>query len=146
GDPKLFAEAVRIAHILKYSHERLPNLSAQQRGRGRLLLEVETFGGAGLRYRSKLLKKIDWHRLGAVPAPVIVDTAGAGDWCTAGLLAVLARNGVAGAERATESDVATAMRFGQVAAAVACGYEGARGAMNVLDRESFQRVSTACDG
>lgn len=143
GDPKLFAEALSAAHVLKYSRDRLPKVAERQAADGRLLLEVETLGADGLRYRSKLLATRAWHRLAAVPAPSLFDTAGAGDWCTAGLLAVLARNGVSGAETARASDLAEALRYGQAAATIACGYEGARGAMDALNRKSFHRTLTA---
>jgi fructokinase len=143
GDPKLFVEALATTHILKYSNERLPDLAARQPAGRRLLLEIETMGSAGLRYRSSLLQTRSWYQLDAVPTRTVLDTAGAGDWCTAGLLAMIATNGVADVQQARARDIAAALRFGQVAASIACGYEGARGAMTALDRRTFDRTAAA---
>ena len=143
GDPKLFEEALSVAHVLKYSNERLPALAARRKGARQFLLEIETLGDAGLRYRSHLLKSPSWSHLDAVPAPTLVDTSGAGDWCTAGFLAMLATDGIAGVENARARDIAQALRFGQASAAMACGYEGARGAMNAIDRKKFDRAVAA---
>jgi sugar/nucleoside kinase (ribokinase family) len=137
GDSKLFAEAIAVAHVLKYSHERLPRLADKIPFNSQRLLEIETCGSDGLRYRSRLLSSLRWHSLDAVRAPVVADTAGAGDWCTAGLLYALANDGIEGLENAHAADLADAIRFGQAAAAVACGFEGARGAMYELSRQAF---------
>jgi sugar/nucleoside kinase (ribokinase family) len=142
GDPKLFAEAIALSHVLKYSRERIPELASRRVGARMLLLEIETCGAEGLRYRSPRFTSADWRVLNAVQAPWLTDTAGAGDWCTAGLLVRLAANGVAGLEAARPAEVDEALRFGQAAAAIACGYEGARGAMYVLPRVAFERQAT----
>jgi len=142
GDPKLFNEALSITHILKYSHERLPSLAAQP-ARRKLLLEIETRGFEGLRYRSSLLRSRAWHALASVRAPQVVDTAGAGDWCTAGLLSRLAVTGLNGLADSRPCDLSAGLRFGQAAAAIACCFEGARGAMYVLSGSRFaQKAAT----
>lgn len=135
GEPRLFDEALAAAHVLKYSNERLPALADSVTRPEHLLMEIETSGSAGLRYRRRT--NWEWRHLAAIPAPHVADTAGAGDWATAGFLFQLASAGVAGLEHATFSEVEGALRFGQAAAAVACGYQGARGAMFALERADF---------
>jgi len=143
GDIALFNEALEIAHVLKYSRDRLSQVAGRKRRKERLLLEIETRGSRGLRYRSELLPTVAWQQLDAFPAPVLADTAGAGDWCIAGILDRLGRQGRAGLQRASARRLEEAIRFGQAAAAVACGYEGARGAMYALSRSAFDAtVST----
>ena len=143
GDPKLFSEALSIAHILKYSHERLPYLAARQPVWHTQFLEIETRGSEGLRYRSRLSRSQEWRILPAVRVPNAVDTAGAGDWCTAGLLSRLAVPGVSGLADALPCDLANGLRFGQAAAAIACCYAGARGAMYALSATRFvQAIAT----
>lgn len=147
GEPRLFAEALSAAHVLKYSSERLPELADTGTRPGQLLVEIETSGSAGLRYRARGRRTWAWRRLPAVPAAYVVDTAGAGDWCTAGFLFRLASAGLAGVERATTADLDAALRFGQAAAAIACGYVGARGAMGVLSSGEFlQTAETLLSG
>ena len=142
GDPRLFAEALATTHVLKYSHERLPELADRRTTASRPLLELETRGEDGLRYRSPLLPTRAWRRHGAVPASPVVDTAGAGDWCTAVLLSALAAGGVAGFVDTCQRHVSDAVRYAQAAAAIACTYEGARGAADALGRDAFVRVAT----
>jgi fructokinase len=141
GDPKLFREAIGLAHVLKYSHERLPYLASERSKARGPLLEIETLGSDGLRYRSTLLSSRSWRSLGCVKAPSTVDTSGAGDWCTAGILAKLAPAGVQGLESANDSVILGALRFGQSAAAIACAFEGARGVMYALTRSAFDSMT-----
>lgn len=137
GEPRLFSEALELAHVLKYSRTRLPDLARTLQASGARLLEIETAGAEGLRYRSRLLPSLAWQALEAIPAPTLIDTAGAGDWCTAGLLLQLASRGATGLRRATPAKIRDGIRFGQAAAAVACGYEGARGVMFAISEATF---------
>src|ERR1017187_1638681 len=140
GEPRLFSEALELAHVLKYSRTRLPGLARTLQASGARLLEIETAGAQGLRYLSRLLPTLAWHSMEAIPAPTPIDTAGAGDWCTAGLLLQLASRGAAGLRRTTSAEIRDGLRFGQAAAAVACSYEGARGAMFAVSDAMFSEA------
>ena len=143
GDPTLLEEALSIAHVLKYSRDRMPDLARRRFPAAGRLLEVETRGELGLRFRSSLLSSTAWVNQAAVPAPVLRDAAGAGDWCTAAMLSVLACGGLPGFRSAGKTDVLGALRFGQAAAAIACSFEGARGAMEVFTPEAFRAAADA---
>ncbi|UKJ64853.1 carbohydrate kinase [Cellulosimicrobium cellulans] len=130
SDPKLFAEAIQIAHIVKYADQRLSDAGGTMATDTATLLEVQTLGSRGLRYRHKFQgTATGWRELEAVPAGEIVDTCGSGDWCTAGLLTKLARGGLAGFAELTSEDVAEGLQHGQELAAWNCRFEGARGGM-----------------
>lgn len=138
GDERLFREAVALAHVLKYSRDRLTGLAATK-GRSAPLLEVETLGAEGLRYRRRRGSAAgSWRQLRAFNVTGVRDTVGAGDWCSAGLLQTLGREGATGLRKASEADVDLALRNGQALAAVACLFEGARGGMYVMDKHQFQ--------
>lgn len=143
GDPKLFDEAVAVAHVLKYSHERLPELASRAVRSETLLLEIETRGAEGLRYRSRAARTWSWKVAPAFPAPTLLDTAGAGDWCTAGILTKIGREGWKGLAGCDGSRVEAAIRYGQAAAALACAYEGARGLMRAISRPVFDHAVDA---
>lgn len=143
GDPALFREAWSVAHIVKYSHERLrdiADLGLKASDKENLLLEIETLGAEGLRYRSLLpeARTRKWQTLGAIEVDGLKDAAGCGDWCTAAILSRLARSGVKGLRKATNKSLLEAIRFGQAAAAWNCGFEGARGGMYRFDATTFQ--------
>jgi sugar/nucleoside kinase (ribokinase family) len=139
GNKTLFRRALDIAHILKYSNERLGNL-AETVGSARLPLEIETLGGEGLRYRSSLssCEKRGWRRLEAYPAKPFRDAAGAGDWCSAGIIHRLGHKGILAFRCMGESQLTEALKFGQALAAWSCKFEGARGGMYRVSRAVFR--------
>ena len=59
----------------------------------------------------------------------IVDTSGAGDWCTAGILHSLCQDGLKGLLKASSDEIHHGLRIGQAMGAWACQFEGARGGM-----------------
>jgi fructokinase len=141
GDPRLFGEAVKISHILKYSRQRMGHIE-NAKTKQRPLLEIETLGEEGLRFRSGLnsVGTKAWQQMEAFPVRRLRDTAGAGDWCTAGVLSLLAADGLAGLQSASGRDVVEALRYGQALATWNCEYEGARGGMYNASREEFVRT------
>ena len=147
GDPKLFAEALSLAHIVKYSNERLHESAVSPPRRNRPLLEIQTLGDAGLRYRSERNARSTWVHLKSIASSAIVDTAGAGDWLTAAFLCAVGADGVGGFTALSPRDIRDALHISQAAASVACEHEGARGAMSVVDRIEFDhRVASLLRG
>lgn len=152
GDPRLFREAWMAAHIVKYSHERLRDIADVEftRGeRGRVLLEVETLGRAGVRYQSRLpsAPTRGWVKAKAFSPLGLKDSAGAGDWCTAGLVDKLARRGILGFRKVSQMELSEAIRFGQALAAWNCRFEGARGGMYEVTRAEFdQEIARILNG
>ncbi len=138
GDPRLFAEALRIAHILKYSDQQLATVEGVMQDDTAVLVEVQTLGRYGLKFRHRFERKVsNWCVLDAVTAPYLADTCGSGDWCTAGLLAEIATKGQAGLHHTGAEGVQAALRYGQTLAAWNCGFEGARGGMYAMDQATF---------
>lgn len=139
-DSRLLQAAFSIAHVVKYADERI-DLPASTRLGPAVALEIKTMGARGLRYRSWLpqARTRGWEHLPSVKAPVIADSCGAGDWCTAGVVATLAGNGHQGFLTVGASALRRSIRHGQVLAAWSCGFEGARGGMYEVDRETFDK-------
>jgi sugar/nucleoside kinase (ribokinase family) len=131
SNPSQFARVRSLAHIVKYSRERLRELPPV-RERSLTFLEVQTLGDHGLRYRMDQAQTGvlgDWRELPAFTVEQFADASGAGDWCTAGILNELCRRGLTNLLGADESAVAAALNKGQAMAAWNCGFDGARGAM-----------------
>ncbi|MEZ6131219.1 MAG: hypothetical protein R3C59_21300 [Planctomycetaceae bacterium] len=142
GDAKLFREAWSVSNVVKYSNDRLRDIADidLKAVRDDLLLEIETLGASGLRYRSRIAGATtkNWKVLKAIQTPSFSDAAGSGDWCTAGLIHKLCRGGLNGLKRATTSRLTDAIRYGQALAAWNCGYEGARGGMYQVSKNQFE--------
>ena len=139
-DQKLLEEALKIAHVIKYSNgqfERVPG--AMERGSA-TLVEVQTYGANGLRYRHRLGRGVSaWKQRGAFPAVRLADTCGAGDWCTAGFVSLVAKNGRDGLIRFGEAGLVEALQFGQKLAAWNVAFEGARGGMYAVERTKLEK-------
>jgi sugar/nucleoside kinase (ribokinase family) len=140
GNPVLFRQAWEVSHVVKYSHERLselPEIGVE----GGPRLQVETLGEAGLRYRKVKPSGRGgrWSELRAFSVDVIRDTAGSGDWCTAGLVDRAGRDGASGLFNLSDDELQSAFRYGQALAAWNCGFEGARGGMYSVDPATFKR-------
>ncbi|QTG17319.1 carbohydrate kinase (plasmid) [Agrobacterium tumefaciens] len=144
SDEKLFEEALQVAHVVKYSDQRLSGAGGPMTDDRATLVEIQTLGSQGLRYRHRLTgTPSDWITSAAIAAPRLVDTCGSGDWCTAGFMFAAAANGVDGLVQAGDRGLANALRYGQVLAAWNCGFEGARGGMYALEKGEFERQISA---
>lgn len=143
GDPKLVREALKLAHIIKYADSRLDGLGELEEDCS-TLVEIQTLGASGLRYRHRLSKAwSEWDHLPSLAAPRLSDSCGAGDWCTAGLLSKLCNNGLSDLVSSTANDLKDALRYGQALAAWNCGFEGARGGMYISSKSEFEAQISA---
>lgn len=136
-DTRLFERMLTVAHVLKYSEDGVHHFARPRRPL--VPLEVETRGAAGVRYRGTMFgtRGRTWRRLAGFVVPQLRDTAGAGDWMSAGLIDFLAQAGAAGFESLPRDIVEEGLRTGQALSAWTCGFEGARGGMY---RESVEAV------
>jgi fructokinase len=130
---KLFKECVEVAHVVKYSQERIGHMPDPARN-GRPFLEIETLGAYGLRFRTATddNQLSNWEYLETYKVEDLKDEAGSGDWCTAGIIHLLGQEGVRSLKKARRERVLKALSLGQALAALNCMYEGARGSMYCL--------------
>lgn len=137
---KFMPEAISLAHVVKYADDRFDEIDGMMTDDSAALLEVRTFGEQGLKYRHKLGRGVSkWMHLKAIPAPRLADSCGAGDWCTAGLIAKAAVGGQKGLRRTGARGIRAALRYGQALAAWNCSFEGARGGMYAVPPPTFKR-------
>jgi len=139
GNKSLFQKALQTCHILKYASDRLGNIKELTKELPPLL-QIETLGAEGLRYRRRVgnQHQEEWQKLPAFEVRDFRDAAGCGDWCSAGIIHLLGRDGSANLENINNNDLVEALRFGQALAALNCQFEGARGGMYVLQPESLK--------
>jgi len=139
GNAEYMTEAVRLAHVIKYADDRIASIPGVLAADSAVILEIKTLGDQGLQYRHRLGKGVsDWTQLEAVPALRLADSCGAGDWCTAGLIASVASDGQDGLRRAGKQGIRDALRYGQALAAWNCGFEGARGGMYAVPEQELE--------
>ena len=148
SDEKLFAEAMKLAHIVKYADQRLSDAGYAMDSSSVTMVEIQTLGANGLQYRHRLGGLIsEWSNVAAFRAPRLVDTCGSGDWCTSGILSKLAFGGQEGLLELGEAGLYDALVYGQALAAWNCGFEGARGGMYAISHSDFtEQVSALVEG
>lgn len=130
-----FDEALELADITKFSNERLPEYET-------LFpdcmsdIEIQTLGKDGIKYRLKSSGGQLWTHSAPYILENTVDTAGAGDWCTAGIISKLQEK--KNDRSFSTTDVESAIDFGQALGALNCLFFGARGMMYSLEAEKIQ--------
>lgn len=127
GDERQFQRAVDLCHILKFSSDRLGHVRDLREAHSpKIIIETRAEEGLRLRWRGH------WSDLPAFHTPPFLDGAGAGDWCSAGLIHHLGASGASIIDTLQKPRLLAALRFGQALAAVNCGFEGARGTMMAM--------------
>lgn len=141
GNDEDVRNALALAHILKYADDRISDLV--NFNLSNITVEIQTLGAQGLRFRAPSLTT-EWIELPAIKVPYIADTAGAGDWCSAGLLYQLfSKNNATSTDIFSHNNLYTALRFGQALSALNCMYEGARGMMRHRTPSYITRAAKA---
>lgn len=140
-DPAHFVEMLRLCDVLKYSDQRAKGFS-DLLSNHEAVLEIQTLGSEGLRFLLRGAKPTaNWVSLASYDVK-IKDTAGAGDWTSAGLIHGLFSEGRQSLRSLTKATVTEALAYGQALAALNCQFEGARGAMYQLPKKKFvERVT-----
>lgn len=125
---KQFNECLDLADIIKFSNDRIPEYKEKYIQR-QAFIEIETLGANGLAFRSVKHKSDKWHFLSAPTVSILLDTAGAGDWCSAGIIHTMAGISVADLNSLKIKDIESALDFGQFLGGANCSFYGARGLM-----------------
>ena len=137
-----FDKALQMSDIVKYSAQRvgqsiepwLRKIDKKPR------LVVETMHGRGLRYVTRRgLADLEWNHQEPFQVRSPVDQAGAGDWCSAGLIARLLTIGAI--DRWREGTIHQALAFGQALAAASILFKGPRGYLENTPRRTVLRVA-----
>lgn len=126
---KDFEKALELTDILKFSDQRIPDFK-EVYPTAIAPIEIETKGSMGLFYRCRYWGK-NWKMMPPykIPSNMIVDTSGAGDWTTAGIVFMLNQSCTRDMALVDQNELERALEFGQKLGAKACLYEGARGLM-----------------
>lgn len=140
-DSKIERKAIGLSHIVKFAHERNRSFEQHDVLTKTPSLLVETQGSEGLRYMlcSNRIKHREWKTLPAYEVYGLRDAAGAGDWCTAGIIHLIGQKGSIDFDKLSENSIIEALRFGQALGALNCRFEGARGIMYSITKQAFKK-------
>ena len=138
GDPKLFEECLQVTDIIKFSNERIPEYKKLVK-KNKVYLEIETLGKDGLNFRC-VKSKSKWTSIDPFIVSELIDSAGAGDWCTAGIIDGLCVKGRADFKKKGIKQIKAVLQRGQILGAINCFFDGARGIMYNIDKSTFESV------
>ncbi len=128
----LFNELIEFIDIIKFSVDRIPDYKVVYAS-GIIPLEIETLGGNGVNYRFNIEKQVKWNHISSYHVENIIDTAGAGDWTSAGIIKFLTNLNVDSISALSKSSIESMILYGQALGAISCFYKGARGMMYNVD-------------
>jgi len=135
-------KAIRSSHIVKYAQDTLGTCLADGLrsvcDKSEIpLLEIETLGQKGVRFRTKL--QSHWDALKSYQEITVVDTTGAGDWLTAAFIDGLSKTDLPIINAVKDAKVVKlALDYAQHIAAYNCQYIGARGAMDFIGAKTMK--------
>ncbi len=127
-------ELIEIIDIIKFSNERIPNYK-DLIPQGKIPLEIETLGKDGINYRTQNLN--DWKHIIPFSVNKVVDSAGAGDWTTAGIIKSLIDYNITKIIDIDNTTLESILKYAQALGALSCFYKGARGLMYQVERDNL---------
>lgn len=136
-ETKQFQECLELADVIKFSADRIKSFQ-EKYGINKAILEIETLGKEGLNYR---FKSGAWNKINAFSLDYVVDAAGAGDWCSSGVIVKILQAGRDSLATTTEESIVEMLRYGQALGAINCLYSGARGLMYHSDQSWLKNLT-----
>lgn len=98
NEQKKLLKGVELSDIVKFSHERISDISFTEQYKDKLF--IRTLGEEGLEFN---LCGKGWIKLDSIPNDNVVDTEGAGDWITSQFIACLCEKDCLSISKMTES-------------------------------------------
>lgn len=125
GNETQLLKAIRASDIVKFSSDRSKDTSAESLCHD--VVCIETHGALGLRFRlPQNTGDHEWIWSSSLGNKDLIDTSGAGDWTTAGMIHSLIS--LVGKRIQINREIFEAsLRYGQALAALNCRFAGARG-------------------
>ena len=122
ADKKKFLKAVEVSDIVKFSHEKVSDLSFVEQYTDKLF--IRTMGAEGLEFN---LCGQGWKKVAAVPNDNVVDWEGAGDWTTSQFIACLSEKDMLSVAKMTTECVRECLEIACKTASRSVSYLGSKG-------------------
>lgn len=133
---KMFAEALAITDIIKISNNRISDYKNKFQETD-VTLEIITLGPEGLDFR---YKNNEWSHSESIKIDRFINSAGAGDWCSAGIIETLSEIPKY-LDNLNNEEILDCLNYGQKLGAINCLYSGTRGLMEYMDKKELNRLT-----
>ena len=122
ADKKKFLKAVEVSDIVKFSHEKVGDISFVDQYTDKLF--IRTMGAGGLEFN---LCGQGWVRIASVPNDNVVDQEGAGDWTTSQFIACICERDMLSVAQMTVQSVSKCLEIACKTASRSVSYLGSKG-------------------
>ena len=122
ADKKKFLKAIDVSDIVKFSHEKVGDLSFVEQYHNKLF--IRTLGAEGLEFN---LCGQGWVRVASFPNDNVVDWEGAGDWTTSQFIACLCERDILSVAKMTIDSVKECLEIACETASRSVSYLGSKG-------------------
>ena len=122
ADKKKFLKAVEVSDIVKFSHEKVGDISFVDQNTDKLF--IRTMGAEGLEFN---LCGQGWVRVASVPNDNVVDWEGAGDWTTSQFIACICERDILSVAQMTVPSVSKCLEIACKTASRSVSYLGSKG-------------------
>ena len=122
ADKKKFLKAVEVSDIIKFSHEKVEDLSFVEQYKDKLF--IRTMGAEGLEFN---LCGLGWVKVASVANKNVVDWEGAGDWTTSQFIACLCARDILSIVQMTTNSVRECLVIACKTASRSVSYMGSKG-------------------
>lgn len=129
ADKKKFLKAVEVSDIIKFSHEKVGDLSFVGKHPDKLF--IRTLGAEGLEFS---LSGQEWTKVDSVPNENVVDWEGAGDWTTSQFIASLCEREILSNERMNVENIRECLQIACATASRSVSYLGSKGMIDAKKR------------
>ena len=126
ADKKKFTKAIEVSDIIKFSHEKVGDLSFVEQYPNKLF--ILTMGAEGLEFN---LCGQGWVKVASVPNDNVVDCEGAGDWTTSQFIACLCEKDMLSISKMTSDSVKECLEIACKTASRSVSYLGSKGMIDV---------------
>lgn len=117
-----FEKAVDVSHIVKFSHEKVKDISFTAQYTDKLF--IRTLGAEGLEFN---LRGQGWVKIAPVPNDNVVDWEGAGDWTTSQFIACLCERDILSIAKMTTDNIRECLERACKTASRSVSYLGSKG-------------------
>ena len=126
ADKNKFLKAIEVSNIVKFSHEKVNDISFTEQYTDKLF--IRTMGADGLEFN---LCGQGWVKVASVPNDNVVDWEGAGDWTTSQFIACLCERDILSIPQMTVNSVFECLEIACAVASQSVSFLGSKG---LIDR------------
>ena len=134
ADKNKFLKAVEVSDIIKFSHEKVSDMSFTEQYSEKLF--IRTLGADGLEFN---LCGQGWVKVASVPNDNVVDWEGAGDWTTSQFIACLCERDILSILQMTTDSVRECLEIACTTASRSVSYLGSKGMIDAGQLETIKR-------